>query len=90
MMIFCMMLLSVFAYSTSTGLYGTCIDTSQDIYNRLSNNGDIWSILDSHMDDGRLRVPELYAWDNARDGKIRILKRQDTNDGRYLYNQEKG
>ena len=89
-MIFCMMLLSVFAYSTSIGLYGTGIDTSQDIYNRLSNNGDLWSILDSHMDDRRLRVPELYAWDDARDGKIRILKRQDTNYGRYLYNQVKG
>ena len=78
MKIFCMMLLNVLANSSSTGLYGTGIDTSQNIYNMLTNNGDIWTNLDSHLAEGMIGAPELDARDNVRDGKMRILKRKGT------------
>ena len=63
-------------------LYGSGIDTSQNVYNRLTNNGEIWSIPGSHLDEGRIKVPDLDAVDNDMDGKIRILKRKDMKVGR--------
>ena len=66
-----------------TGLYGSGIDTSQNTYNRLTKYGDIiWGIPDSILDEERIRVADLEAWDNVRDGKIRILKRENTKVGR--------
>ena len=80
MVIFCMMLLSVFTYSAYTGLHGTGTATSQNMHNRLTNSGDMWGILDSHLDEGRMKAPELDTRDNARGGnrKKRIVKREDT------------
>ena len=66
------MLLSVLAYSTSTGLYGIGLDDGPHMYG-WSNDRDIWSILDSQ----KIRVPDFDARNIAGDGKIRILKRQD-------------
>ena len=55
-----------------TGLHGSGIDTSQNVYNRLTNNGCIWSVRDKHLDEGRIRVPDLDDWDNVWDGKYKL------------------
>ena len=74
-----MMLLCVFTYTTYAGLYGTSTDTSRNMHDRLTNDGDMSGILDSHMDEG-MRAPELNAGNNVRDGngKKMIVKKEDT------------
>ena len=71
-MMISLVLLSMLTYSISTGLYGSGQNNGHNMY--MSNDGDIWSIMDSQ----RIRVPELDTSNYAMDGKIRILKRQDT------------